>query len=195
MALIEKIGWRPEIGDPSTLGWITVAAYCLVAFLAFLAAWRTDSDPPKARASTWVLVGLLMSFLCINKQLDLQSLVTDIGRVISVEYGWYERRREFQKELVITVIAISTVTTGYLAIRYREFWLRNLALTSGLTVLITFIMVRAISFHHFDQLIKIELSGARVNWIMELTGIALIGIAAVTALTRNKASAAPIKRK
>ena len=43
----------------------------------------------------------------------------------------------------------------------------------------TFIAVRAVSFHHVDVFLKSAVGGVRMNWALELGGIFLIGLAAV----------------
>jgi hypothetical protein len=179
--LIDKIRWRPEIGDPSTMGWITVAAYALAAFTCVLAAIRSGRSPGTARGSRalWSLVALLMAFLCLNKQLDLQSLLTDIGRVLAWRQGWYEDRREFQKLFIIALLGFSMASAAFLLLRYHAFWRRHLLLATGLVFLGTFIAVRAVSFHHFDAFLKWSPGGVRMNWLFELGGIAIVWIAAL----------------
>jgi hypothetical protein len=44
--------------------------------------------------------------------------------------------------------------------------------------LLTFIVVRAISFHHFDMFISTRVLGVRMNWVLELTGVFLVSLAA-----------------
>ncbi len=193
---IHQFRWRPEIGDPSFIGWFTVAAYAATALTAWLAALRAGRRPGSMKGSrlTWILVTLLMSLLCLNKQLDLQSLFTDIGRVMSHNQGWYEERREFQKWFVLGVLGISSVSTLALFIRFRNFWKRHFLLSTGLVFLLTFIVVRAISFHHFDVFLKSQLGGVRMNWFLELTGIGLIWLAAyIDYRTPCKEPARPFK--
>ena len=85
MDLLLTIRWRPGIGDPTFMGWLTVAAYAIAAFTALLAARRAGRAPGTTRGSRgmWLLVAAFMALLCLNKQLDLQSLLTDIGRQLS----------------------------------------------------------------------------------------------------------------
>lgn len=168
----------------------------MAAITAWLAARRTGDAPGTAGESraTWILVTLLMGFLCINKQLDLQSLFTDIGRVISWKQGWYEQRREFQKWFVLGVLAASVLTTMVLVLRFRGFWQRHFLLSAGLVFLLTFIAVRAISFHHVDVLLKSRVVGVKMNWFLELTGIALVWLAALRDyLTPRRAARSPRK--
>jgi len=172
MDLLLKIKWRPEIGDPSLMGWFTVAAYAAAALLA----WRAGVV---RRERVWRAVALLMAALCVNKQFDLQSLFTDIGRELSHRGGWYERRREFQKMFVLGVVAGAGLFGCWFLWRFRDFVLRHKLLAAGLLFLLTFIVVRAISFHHFDLFLKARIGGLTMNWVLELGGIALVAIAAL----------------
>ncbi len=41
-----------------------------------------------------------------------------------------------------------------------------------------FVVIRAASFHHVDALLAARLGGVRWNWIFELSGISVVGLAA-----------------
>ena len=43
----------------------------------------------------------------------------------------------------------------------------------------TFIIIRAASFHQIDHLLGLSIVGFKVNWLLELGGIACIAIAAI----------------
>jgi hypothetical protein len=178
---IQKIRWRPEIGDPSMMGWVTVCAYAIAAIMCWLAARRCGRVNGTAKGSQelWLMVAAFMAVLCVNKQLDLQSLLTDIGRVISWRQGWYEDRREFQKLFIFALLGGFALGAGALLLIYRAFWKRHVLLAIGLVFLGTFIAVRAVSFHHFDVFLKWSPGGVRMNWLLELSGIALIWLAAL----------------
>ena len=182
MASISELTWRPTIGDPSFMGWFTVAAYALGAVLAALAGWGNTGGNSRHHAPRkwlWLTVAVVMAGLCVNKQLDLQSLLTDIGRVISRHQGWYEQRRHFQKWFVLGVLGAAVVFACWFIWRFREFWMSHKLLTGGSLFLLTFLVVRAISFHHFDVVIRTTVFGVRMNWFLELTGIFLISLAAL----------------
>jgi hypothetical protein len=49
----------------------------------------------------------------------------------------------------------------------------------GLFFLLSFIVVRAASFHHFDQLIKSKVFNAKMNWVLEVGGISLVALAGI----------------
>lgn len=175
MELLLRIRWRPEIGDPSAMGWFTVFAYAIAAILA----WRTWMSPPRdSREKLWLGTALLVSFLCLNKQFDLQSLFTDIGREVARHGDWYDRRRDFQKWFVLGVLGGAVLFGSWVVWEFHAFLLGHKILTSGLFFLLTFIVVRAISFHHVDVFLKSDIAGVKMNWALELSGIFLIGLAA-----------------
>lgn len=196
MSLFSALRWRPGIGDPTFMGWLTVWAYLTAAMLSGLAARASLAAKPRDNRpgrDVWVAVCLLMSLLAINKQLDLQSLFTDIGRVISKSEGWYEGRREVQRWFVICTLAGAGVLVVWFTCRFRSFWSRHALLVSGLAFLLTFIVVRAISFHHVDELLGTHLGGVKMNWLLELTGIGIVMLAAGRELrsARNLALSRP----
>jgi hypothetical protein len=183
MPLLHHIRWRPGIGDPSWLGWVTVGAYAVAAAACGWTAWRLR--PTKARPSNhwrvWLVMALVMTGLGVNKQLDLQSLITDIGRAVAREQGWYRERKPVQRAAVLTALAVSAVAAVAGYVRYRTFWKAHWLLCWGVVLLGTFVAVRAISFHHVDVLLRTRVIGVRVNVVLELTGITLITLSACRA--------------
>ena len=173
MDLLLRIKWRPGIGDPTFMGWFTVAAYVAAALLAWL-VWRNAGNGRRV----WFWVALLMAALCLNKQFDLQSLFTDLGREVANAGGWYGKRRGVQKWFVVGVVAGAGIFGCWFAWRFRDFLRHHKLLSAGLLFLLTFIVVRAISFHHFDVFLKASFAGLKMNWILELSGIFLIATAA-----------------
>jgi hypothetical protein len=179
MDFLLKIKWRPGIGDPTPAGWFTVVVYGVAAVLA----WRLWS---KRRERVWLGVAVLMAFLCWNKQFDFQSLLTDLGREIARHGGWYEDRRRVQKGLVLAVLAGAGVFGGWFVWRFRGFLGERKLLAAGCFLLLTFIVVRAISFHHVDAFLKSGIAGMRMNWLLELGGISLVILAAIRELALSR---------
>ena len=65
--------WRPGIGDPTVLGWATVAAYGVGMVFCVLAARRSRRNVGDRVAPLWWFLAAMMLVLGINKQLDLQT--------------------------------------------------------------------------------------------------------------------------
>ena len=177
--------WRPEIGDPSIMGWFTVASYFACAGVACLAAVRNRERDSKAWA-LWVTIAILMVALGINKQLDLQSLLTEIGRQIARAQGWFEMRRTVQFWFIVLFGTMSLTVYIWYIITFRSMIRRSWLAFCGLFFLMSFIVIRATSFHHVDMLIHYELEGVRMNWVFELSGIYMILLAGVRATRESK---------
>ncbi len=174
-------GWRPGIGDPTVMGWVTVAAYFLAASGCARAAWREpplDGTPRPRPAAFWIVLTALMIALGINKQLDLQTLVTVIGRRVFRAQGLYQVRRVYQMAFIL---AVALICTGLLAlflwVSRRNLRRRALALV-GIMFVFAFVVIRASSFHHVDVFLGARLGGMRWNGILELGGIACVGLGA-----------------
>ncbi len=192
MNFLSSIGWRPGIGDPTFIGWFTVWAYAVAAVLAACAARRSRGDrarlvkgAPKMQ-TVWIGTTVVLSFLCVNKQLDLQTLLTDIGRAMSKSEGWYGERRVFQETFVFGVLAASGLFALWFSFRFWHFWLSHPLLVGGLLFLLTFVVIRAISFHHVDEFLRISFAGFRMNCLLELTGIFLVALAAGWEIWKTK---------
>ena len=172
-------GWSPRIGDPGVLGWATVAGYLLAGVLCLQAYLRGASE-----GRVWLALALLMLALAINKQLDLQSLLTAVARHSAQKQGWYGQRRAVQLGFVLTAAAIGGAVGWAVARRLRSRGGPIRLAGLGSVVLLAFIVVRAASFHHADAALMSGAGAVRLNHLLELGGIALIAVAAGRARRR-----------
>ena len=185
MDFISELQWRPTIGDPTFMGWFTVAAYAVGGGLA---AWtggrKVDGDGKSQRRSkrVWLAVAVLMMCLCINKQLDLQTLFTAVGREIAKGAGWYAYRRTVQAWFVAALATVSLAALVAAGWALRREWRRRRLALIGLAILVGFVLVRAASFHHLGAALDWELEGPAFQTVPELLGIACIAISAANAL-------------
>lgn len=173
--------WSPQIGDPTIVGWLTVAAYILAAVLTALVVIRQSGR----QRIFWLGLFVLLLALAVNKQLDLQSAVTAVARCLALAQGWYEDRRSVQITFIIAVALVCLVVALGLAWALRRdlghIWLALL----GVALLLAFVAIRAAGFHHFDRFIGYEFANIRMNWVMELGGISLIAVNALRVLLRE----------
>jgi hypothetical protein len=182
---ISQLTWRPEIGDPSIMGWITVAAYFVTSIVAVTVAFGKKAV---SNFRFWIFLAVLLALLGINKQLDLQSLFTDIGRVFAKNNGWYDNRREVQAVFVTMVFTVTLIGTLLAVWIVRKNFKHILLPLTGFLLLVGFIGIRAISFHHVDALLKTTIENIRMNWIFELGGIGIILASGLRALVKKGAS-------
>ena len=172
--------WSPKIGDPTVLAWFTVAAYTLCAFLGLAVVMRHKTT--KRGLAFWLLLTVLMAFLAVNKELDLQSALTATGRCIAKAQGWYSDRRTFQRSFIFGLIASICVLLAMAVYVLRSEMRRSGIALLGLAFVCGFVAVRAVGFHHVDLLIKQSYFGIRMNGLLELTGLALIAVNAAVLL-------------
>ncbi len=188
---LSQIRWRPQIGDPTMLGWLAVAAYAGAAALCLIAAFPRLKDGRSKEASrqrrVWIISAGLMSFLCVNKQLDFHSLLTEMGRSLAIKEGWYDQRRIVQRWFVLAIAAAGIILLAILAWIIRSVLRERALLLLGLISLFTFTIIRAASFHHVQTLLGSEIVGIRLSWFLELGGISLVAFSAGQSIRRARA--------
>lgn len=163
------------IGDPTAMGWVTVAAYATAALLSLRCA-RRAADPVEFRF--WAALFVALVLLGINKQLDLQSLFTQTGRDMAIAGGWYEDRRLMQAAFIGFLLTAGLAVAGLLVWVARRLPHSTQLAAAGLVLLVVFVVIRGTSFHHVDQLLGTTVQGIRYNWLLELAPLALITAAA-----------------
>jgi hypothetical protein len=184
-AFTEGDRWRPGIGDPTFMGWFTVGVYLLGAFYCWRAATKARGAAEFRRF--WLGLAVLLLALGINKQLDLQTAFTFAAKDFAKATGWYESRRGVQRVFVVLIALTGSAGTAGLFWHFRREWRRLWSALAGLAFLLCFIVIRASSFHDVDMLLKSGPGRIRMNWILELGGIAAIAFPAWRA-SRHKSS-------
>jgi hypothetical protein len=175
--------WRPGLGDPTIVGFLTTLAYFAAAGVCAL-AWRRErfiaaAVPAAIKPRFWLALALVMAALGINKQLDLQTLFTQLGRDAALAGGWYKQRHIAQVAFIL-VLATAGATFTALACWYlRRSWRRYALAIIGIAYLLIFILIRASSFHHTEYLLfRLPYAGRWVSRTLELGGIAFVGLCA-----------------
>src|SRR5690348_4626192 len=164
---MHEFHWKPGIGDPTIGGWVTVFLYAVAAVSVF----RTLREVPERGESVfWHGVFFLLVALGINKQLDLQSALTEFGRVLAYSEGWYGERRTVQLWFIIAVAALCFALAIVLMVSIRRAPGPTWVALLGMAVLFAFVLIRAASFHHIDRFIGARVLGLKWNWIFEIGG-------------------------
>jgi hypothetical protein len=193
--------WRPGIGDPTLVAWVIVAGYLVASFLCWqvyrglragagatapgtpwlvLGAVVSGSErisqmplPTRLRA-LWSGLALVLLLLGINKQLDLQTALSEAARFLWRRQGWYGVRQVAQVVFIVGV-GLAGVWLFRTVVLLARGNIEQLALVlAGTVFLICFVAIRAASFHHIDDLLGSNFVGFRLNWLLELGGIALV---------------------
>jgi hypothetical protein len=163
------------------MAWLIVLVYLLAGIFCLFAGYRrsllvrSDTKPKWV----WYILGTAMILLSLNKQLDLQILITNLGRSMAREGGWYAQRRLIQRIAVwgVSIVGLIGLTGAAVVLRrnFREF---GLALI-GCVLLGTFVVIRAASFYHVESLFESWPSlGNLINVGLELGGAGLLALGA-----------------
>jgi hypothetical protein len=171
--------WRPGVGDPTLLGWLTVAGY----LVAFALCWRAHevgrARPGRVRAShAWAVLAACMLLLGLNKQLDLQMLLEQLGKAAAFAGGWYAERHVVQLWFVFSLAAACTITGLFAYSRLRahaqELWLAAV----GSALLVGYMLTRAAFFEHVNWDGHSGGAVAGFHFVLELAGIACVATGA-----------------
>jgi hypothetical protein len=167
--------WSPRIGDPTIGGWVTVVLYLLAAISCWISARELvlEDIASNERRAWWAISALFLA-LGINKQLDLQSALTETGRVLAHYQGWFEQRQLVQLAFIALVAIICLIAAVALLLWTRSAPTPARLALIGTSMVLGFVLIRAASFHHVDQFIGQRILGLRWNWILEMSGISLV---------------------
>lgn len=162
------------INDPTGIAWFVVASYLAGAVAAFVAGRSATGRD----ARFWYGAAILLVLLGLNKELDLQSLLTESARSLTHAMGWYEQRRLLQ---ALFLVALALGALAMMAALAK--WLRRSprpvkAAAAGIVILLAFVVMRAASFHHLDEWVTVNVGVLRSGWWLELAGIAVIALSA-----------------
>jgi predicted outer membrane lipoprotein len=183
MSMLGYLEWHFRAADPNFAGWLTVGAYALTAILCFFAgrSYNTRIAGEATRNQShvfWYVLAVILVLMGINKQLDFQILLTEIGRNIAKAGGWYERRLAVQEYFLAGLGGAGLMALAFFGwLIRRAFWRQVFALFGAL-LLACFAMVRALSIEHVDQMLGLDLGGVQVHFLLESVGILIIAFAA-----------------
>src|SRR5689334_3062959 len=159
LGFTENDHWELGIGDPTVVGWVTVGAYFIAAVLCWACArryWKLQGPERNVGRFYWTTFTIALVLLGINKQLDLQTWFTLFGKHLALSEGWYEKRRTFQATF-IGAVALSGAASliGLRVLISRASSPMRWALFGGV-FLVCFVIIRAASFHHVDQMLGFD---------------------------------------
>ena len=164
------------------IGWLAIIVYIAAAYLCFRAARAprcSDLESEKRQSGAfWYILGIALIALGLNKQLDLQTLLTEVGRGIAKAEGWYRGRAVVQRSFIGWVVCGGAVAFVFMMFLIRRALLRQGLALAGMTLLVCFIAIRASSFHQVDLMLGSRIGALNASSAFELSGLVLIGLTA-----------------
>lgn len=178
--------WYWGLGDPDAGAVVVTGLYLLTSILCLLAAkclrqrgLQTHENRARSEATFWLILAGILLLLGINKQADLQSLLTLYGRELVKQAGLYEMHRRLQVVFIAGVAVFACLGAG-ISIWLVRRWSWECRLASlGLAMQAAFVVIRAISFHHIDRMLGLRMADLKINLMMESIGLVVILLAAV----------------
>jgi hypothetical protein len=182
--LFSHIIWRPGIGDNTWWGWTTVALYygtALLAGLVYTAQRRT-----RRAGRFYLAVALLLLGLGLARQTGLLRWLTELGRTLAWQEGWYGARWPVQRQLVQGGIYGGIGLFLLLTWLNRRTLQEHGALLAGLIGLLSFVAIRAISLHQVDAWLSRRRMGVPINMLLEGGTLLWIALALAVPLWYQK---------
>ena len=203
LAAARGLGLSSPGREGESFRWIPASMYlfsallCLLAGLAVrnvrnrrassslvLAEIRT-AESPVARGPGprfwWFMAAFLILF-GIEREFDLLSMLTDYGRGTAKVQAWYGSRRTYQGAFILVIALLGSVVCAGLIWMFRRAGIHHHLAIGAFFSLSVFIAIRATSLHQVDSILGKQMIGLKLNWILELSGIIALAIAAVASI-------------
>ena len=178
-------------GHLTALGWTTFALYLIAALLSFRAAFASSRCPRSVvrdqwsseTGRVWIWLGVVLSVLGLNKQLDLQTLLIKLGRQIAGKENLSANRAGlhvlFFLGFILAFIAL------FVAVRFRlpghigRFGRQLPWAAGGCAMVCAYIVIRAASIDRVDLMLGFDFERIPFLWLLEAGGLLLIIVQAL----------------
>lgn len=168
--------WLVSIGDFTFWGWLITAAYGVSIIVAIYFIKLVTQTGNKELRLLWIFITCVLLVLGVNKQLDLQILLRNLGRALAEIQGWQEYRRIVQKVFSIIFVLGICIFTSIVFMRARRILLKAWIEIIGMIILFAFAMIRTGSINHIVKAESIEKRALHIHAI-ELLGLFIILLA------------------
>lgn len=179
----QYFGWSPNIEDPSLGGWMVILFYITTTLTYYqLYSKRITEDIQERKY--WKSITLILSILCLNKLINIQDMISQIGRVLVYQNRELLILKTAQFEFVIASIVLFFILIVVAAILLtfisKGYLKKNILSVFGLILLLGFLSIRIISQHDMDVFMEVYLEkiDVRIKAIIEIMCISLIYLSA-----------------
>jgi hypothetical protein len=168
--------WIARSGDAYLSSLINTVLYA-VSILAAAYQWKMlqRTKAPAGEQAFWLLVIFIFFVLGINKQLDFQVLLVEIGRPIAMKGGWYEYRRIVQALFAVFLIGAFGLFVTLMVFLVRRHWRYHVLALAGVFILCIYAVIETTSISHVGfSLHADDKQIFRLTDMIEMSGILLI---------------------
>ena len=166
------------MNTPTLGGWLVVFFYLIAAASCWMTGRHLVSRSPALHEyQKWRAIAAMLVILAIFRMTDVQNALPESGRHLAASEGWYADRRVLQTALVAAAILLCAAAAFVLLVRARQAPVPTWFGLIVATLLVGFILVRAVSLHAVDGLLARRAFGLSLNSLLETSGIALVLLA------------------
>jgi len=165
--------WEFQANDDTRGGWLAVLLYLILAILCWreVAKFRRSSGADNSgRALSrhfWVALSLFVTALGVNKQLDFQTLMLQLGREAATSEGIIEYKQWINWAFLAIVGSAGVIAAGYMWTLFRRAVFSERLVLVGTAMLGGFIFFRTASINHVDLIVG-RMSQHRPLIVLEL---------------------------
>ncbi len=177
-------------GHLTALGWTGFALYLIAALLSFRAAASNRSQSSAVSSQqfyetgrVWMWVGIILAALGLNKPLDMQTRLINLGRQIAgrenLSAHWTGLHVLFFMGFILLVVALIAVVLSRFTAEIRQFARQLPLAAAGIILICIYILIRAASINRVDQMLGFKLDHVPHIWLLEAGGLLLIIVQAL----------------
>ncbi len=181
-----------HVGDPTFAGWLIFCAYLAVVYRCYLQYIKAKTE--FLDHHFWLVIGVFLLLLCINKQLDFQTVFEASMKDLAQSHGWYAQRRMMQTVFIailsVSLLTVLIVLRSVLAKACRQ----HKAVCLGVFMLCLFVVWRAAAFNHLSFLNTQTYWGFNASSLLELSALCVIFYGTYTShFEHKKTESQPVK--
>jgi hypothetical protein len=177
--------WLSRSGDTTFWSWVITFLYAITMGFAVYYVVKIKGKESGDKRFLWICISLFLIGMGINKQLDLQIVLTMAGSFIAEHQGWYEQRRLIQKIFTIGFLIGISAAGGVILFRIRRIIRQSIVELAGVAILVFFAVIRAGSINHLNKAIVFEQEKVSHIHGLEFLGLAVILFAVLFHLKKN----------
>lgn len=161
-------------GHLTVLGWTTALVYFVGGLFCARAGIvaRQGGHRSAGKQQPWWLLAAILLFLGINKLLNLQTTLINLGRAAARTEGWYQYRRVAQAVFAALFTLALLVVFAALLKKWRWFVKERPLVQTGVLLLLLFVVIRALAINHVEELLQLNLHDDNWGWTLELLATA-----------------------
>jgi len=136
----------------------------------------------------WISISLIMLLFGVNSQFSFIELLTRSGRKTIISHNLYNSHAIIQNWLAVTIFCAILILFISLKTFLKQTWLYHRLPLGCFIMILIFILIRALSLHGIDFLLKFNLYDLSLGSLLELFGASALVLALVIQLRSNSSA-------